>query len=101
MSAAAPVRAEATIPTNAASRRLQRLCRHFAGEVPTTWDPADGRIEFPTGRVRLAAFDGRLVLAVESRDPEKLAELERAMTRQLARFTYRSGLAVDWRPVEG
>lgn len=90
-------RAEASVASASASRHLQQLCKHFAHKLPTTFDPADGRIEFPTGTATLAATDGRLDLTVTAGDAAAAIELAGVLERHLVRFAFRETLAVDWR----
>lgn len=85
------------IPTASASRHLQQLCKHFAHKLPTTFDPARGRIDFPLGPVDLAADDAGLAITVTAEDADRLGELKDVVARHLVRFAFREELAFDWR----
>ena len=88
----------AEVATTSASRYLQQLCKHFAHELPTSFDATAGRIEFPFGPVTLAADGARLTLGIAAEDAAKLAELGDVVARHLVRFAFREELAVVWSP---
>lgn len=93
--------ARAQVPTQAASRYLQQLCKHFGHRVPATFDPAQGRIEFAMGLCTLRAGEGALSLQAEAGDADDLRRLEEVVGSHLERFAFREGLRVDWTPAAG
>ncbi len=92
-------RSVARVETENASRFLKQLCKHFAHKLPTGFDDADGRIDFPIGVVRLAADATGLDLSLESSSEEQRAELEDVVARHLLRFAFREDMAIDWRRI--
>ncbi len=91
-----PFGAQADVPTEAASRYLQQLCKHFAHKLPTTFDATAGRIDFPMGPATLAAGPKTLHLAVACGSAEDLATLKDVVVRHLVRFAFRETLDVVW-----
>lgn len=92
-------RSVARVATENASRFLKQLCKHFAHELPTTFDDADGRIDFPIGVVRLAADVTGLDLSLASATDVERGELEDVVCRHLLRFAFREELVVDWQRI--
>ncbi len=86
----------ATVRTDAGSRYLQQLCKHFAHKLPARFDPQHGRIEFPAGLCTLAAAPDGLTLTVETPDADSLARLTDVVARHLQRFAFREEPAVAW-----
>lgn len=95
------LRSVARVETPNASRHLQQLCKHFAHELPTTFDPADGRIEFPIGEVVLSADAAGLDLSLASETEGDRADLEDVVARHLLRFAFRDELKVNWHRAGG
>lgn len=90
-------RSDCTIPTEAASKYLQQLCKHFAHKIPAEATAEHGSIAFPFGTARLTAADGVLTITVETDDAGRIGELEDVVARHLVRFAFRETLAFDWR----
>lgn len=90
----------ARIETDAASRYLQQLCKHFAHKLPVAHDESAGRISFPMGLCRLAADPAALTLTLSAPSPAEMAQLQDVVIRHLERFAFREQLAVDWRVPE-
>ena len=90
--------AEAHVPTEAASRYLAQLCKHFQHKLPVTLDGARGRIEFQAGVCVLdAALEpGALILRVTAADEAGVAALQDVVARHLVRFAFRETLEVNW-----
>lgn len=86
----------AEVPTEHASRYLQQLCKHWAHKLTVTFDETSGHITFSIGSCTLAAEPGRLVLALEAPDEERLLQLQDVVERHLVRFAFRETLAIDW-----
>ena len=95
------LRSVARVETSNASRHLQQLCKHFAHKVPTRFDRADGRIEFPIGEVVLSADAAGLDLSLACRSASERADLEDVVARHLVRFAFRDELTVDWHRAGG
>lgn len=91
-----PFASAARITTGNGSRYLQQLCKHFAHKLPTTFDPATGRIDFPLGPVRLAADAIGLDLSLGTATADGRATLEDVVSRHLVRFAFRETLEVAW-----
>lgn len=88
------------IATASASRYLQQLCKHFAHEIPVSFDATAGRIDFPMGAVDLAATADHLTITVAPVEAEKLADLEDVVVRHLVRFAFRETLECVWQTVD-
>ena len=100
--------ATANVPTASASRYLQQLCKHWAHNLPVTFNAEEGRIVFPKdarglnfpgdGTVTLRAHETGLEVLVAASAPEQLDGLRGAVASHLDRFAFREApLAFDWR----
>ena len=95
------LRSVARVETPNGSRHLQQLCKHFAHKLPTSFDPADGRIEFPIGEVVLSADAAGLDLSLACPTQDDRATLEDVVARHLLRFAFRDELTVEWHRTGG
>ena len=87
-----------TIETEAASKYLQQLCKHFAHKAPAEFTPERGHIAFPFGTCRLAADSNRLAIECEAPTEFELLRLQVVIDKHLVRFAWREKLeALDWR----
>jgi hypothetical protein len=87
---------EARVPTDAPSRYLAQLCKHFDHKLPVTLAGDRGRIEFSGGVCALEAGDGTLVMRLTAGDEAALARLEDVVARHLLRFAFREKPEVHW-----
>lgn len=85
-----------TIATEHGSRYLQQVCKHFAHEIPVSFDPMAGHIDFPIGAVDLDADARGLTITVTPTDAEQGEALRDVVAHHLVRFAFREELAVDW-----
>lgn len=92
----------ARVATSSPSRYGQQLVSHMARKIQAEWDDATstGRLAFDldgpvVGVVDLACETDTLVMAL-SATKEEQERLEQVVGSHLARFGYRSGLAVSW-----
>ncbi|TGD75984.1 DUF2218 domain-containing protein [Mangrovimicrobium sediminis] len=86
----------ATVTTANSAILLSKLCRHFAHKVPTNLAGAQGIIDFPFGRCRLAADCDRLDLAIDIRTGYEALQAEQVVGEHLLRMSRDEDLAVDW-----
>ena len=95
--AIAGARSTAAVPTAAASRYLQQLCKHFAHKRPVEFDKLSGVIALSAGDCRLKAGDDALTLDLAAADAGSLLRLQETVERHLVRFAFREELRIDWR----
>jgi hypothetical protein len=111
--------AEATVPTERASRYLAQLCSHLhhmsdmrhsdhgagRGDGPARPKPTvehvdhsdtDGSIRFTTGLCTLHATPDTLVVRVETDDEDTLHQLQTGLAQRLEKIGRRDGLTVTW-----
>ena len=85
--------AQATIPTVAASRYLQQLCRHWSHKFAVTFTPQHGTIPFDGTRVcTLDASPEHLALRIEAADDATLERTQGVVIEHLKRFAFREEL---------
>lgn len=88
--------ANATVPTQHASRYLQQLCKHWSHRFTVEFTPEAGSIDFGEGKtVTLEASATALEVRV-STDGD-LANLQRVVEEHLQRFGFREELVFTWR----
>lgn len=86
----------ADVATENASKYLQQLCKHWSHKLVTEFDPAKGRVDFPSGVQLFLEADGSgLHLALEAPE-ESLERMEGVVADHLKRFAFREELAFDW-----
>ena len=89
-------RATADVATENASKYLQQLCKHWAHKMVTEFDPARGRVDFPSGaQLFLEAGSSSLTLQLDA-EPDSLARMEEVVADHLKRFAFREELQFDW-----
>jgi len=88
----------ASVPTEAASRYLQQLCKHWCHKFAVEFTPEQGRIPFDEMRVcLLEASDGVLKLRIEAGDAAALERTQGTVINHLKRFAFREDLGqVAW-----
>lgn len=89
---------ETRIPTAAASKYLQQLCKHWSHKFAVEFTPEKGRVPFAPDRIcDFAATSDTLTLRIEAPDDETLARTERVVIDHLKRFAFREDLGnVQW-----
>ena len=87
----------AHVATQAASRYLQQLCKHFGHKVDVTFDERAGTVLFSIGTCRLAATEDGLVISLDAADADRLQQLRDVVESHLLRFAFRESLIVAWR----
>lgn len=97
----------AIVPTAAASRYMQQLCKHWSHNLAVDCDETRGRVTFPRD-ARGAAWAGDAVVSFEARpdalvctiaasEPGQLEGLKGAVARHVDRFAFREApLPFDW-----
>ena len=86
----------AIIRTEKASRYLQQLCKHFAHKVPSEFDAAAGRVEFPPGLCHMAAEGDTLAIYCQSATMEGLVVMQGIVDNHMQRFAWREDIAIAW-----
>jgi hypothetical protein len=87
----------ADVKTENASRYLQQLCKHWSHKMATEFDPASGRVDFPSGaQLFLAADGGELHLDLTAPE-DALERMEAVVADHLKRFAFREELEFAWR----
>ena len=81
----------AALKTDKASRYLVQLCKHWGHRFPVTFDPAEGRIDLPSGPCLLWAESDALRITLKAAEPESMTRLEDVIESHLARFAFREG----------
>lgn len=77
-----------------ASLNLQKLCKHFAHRLKTSFTAQEGWIAFPGGRsCELLAEGGSLFLRIDGPSLEGAREIADVVARHLSRFAFREALA--------
>lgn len=89
---------QAIIPTAAAGRYLQQLCKHWSHKFAVEFSPEHGVIPFDATRLcTLDASPERLALRIEAADDATLERTERVVIDHLKRFAFREELGeVKW-----
>lgn len=87
----------AIVQTEHASRYLQQLCKHWSHKMTVHFDPAQGRVEFPSGAtLAMKADAAALTLRLESDDAEGLPRLQTVVEDHIKRFAFREKLDFAW-----
>ena len=88
----------ATVPTAAASRYLQQLCKHWSHKFAVEFTPEHGIIPFDaTRRCTLDASETALALRIEAADDATLERMQGVVIDHLKRFAFREDLGeVTW-----
>ena len=90
----------ARVPTNDASRLINRLCKHFSHKIDASWSAGEGRLVFSIGECQLAALPGELSLTCESPTGQELEELGQVVASHLERFAGGEVDTVRWQVQE-
>jgi hypothetical protein len=86
----------ADVKTGHASRYLQQLCKHWSHRMTTEFDPANGRVDFPSGaQLFLDADTSELHLRLTVPD-DSLERMEGVVADHLKRFAFREELELAW-----
>lgn len=94
---------EARVPTAAASRYLQQLCKHWSHKFAVEYTPETGSIPFAADRrCLLAATPDHLVMRVETEDDAALARMQGVVVDHLKRYAFREDLGeITWQRTSG
>lgn len=89
-------RSTVDVATESASRYLQQLCKHWSHKMVTEFDPAKGRVDFPSGaQLFLEADSSALRLKLEAPE-DSIERMEDVVADHLKRFAFREELVFDW-----
>jgi len=87
----------ADVATESASKYLQQLCKHWSHKMVTEFDPARGRVDFPSGaQLFLEADASALHLKLEASE-DSIERMEGVVADHLKRFAFREELVFDWK----
>ena len=92
----------ARVPTQAASRYLQQLCKHWSHKLPTSFTAEEGSVDFSNG-ARLVMRADSETLDVELTVPpgEDVGRMREVVSSHLDRFAFREApLTFSWRSGE-
>lgn len=89
-------RSTADVATESASKYLQQLCKHWSHKMVTEFDPAKGRVDFPSGaQLFLEAKASALHLKLDAPD-DSIERMQGVVADHLKRFAFREELIFDW-----
>lgn len=86
----------AEISTDSGAELINRLCKHWAHELPVENDGKQGRVEFEAGVCLMVADDNQLNVAIEALDEASLDQLESVVDSHLERMSGKEDLAIVW-----
>ena len=90
------VRSTADVATESASKYLQQLCKHWSHKMVTEFDPAKGRVDFPSGaQLFLEADAASLHLKLDAPE-DSIERMQDVVADHLKRFAFREELIFDW-----
>ncbi|RBW63304.1 aldolase/citrate lyase family protein [Ruegeria sp. A3M17] len=83
--------------TEAASKYLQQLCKHWSHKAQVAFDDNQGRVEFPGGnRLTLVAGETSLSLTADTGPRGDLGRWQEVIEAHLVRFAFREDFSIDW-----
>lgn len=86
-----------TAQTDAASKYLKQLCKHWSHKAEVSFDDNQGRVAFPDGdRVTFTATAERLSIEAETGPRGDLARWQKVIEAHLVRFAFREDFRIDW-----
>ncbi|UXU74718.1 MULTISPECIES: DUF2218 domain-containing protein [unclassified Paracoccus (in: a-proteobacteria)] len=89
-------RSTCRVATPHASRYLQQLCKHWAHKFQVSFDPQQGRIELPDGRLlEMTASAAELHLCATAPAAD-MAQFQDIIAKHIAGFGFREQLVFDW-----
>jgi hypothetical protein len=89
------------IPTAAASRYLQQLCKHWSHKFPVEFTPVHGQITLPFGACVLEADQEALTVSLSSADAANLPRFQEVVEEHIKRFAFRETLTFSWADPDG
>lgn len=100
----------ALVPTDAAARYLQQLCKHWSHKLRVEHDEARGIVHFPhdargavwpgDALLTLDALPDALAVRIDATSVDQLEALQRVVAEHLDRFAFREGpLSFPWEVV--
>lgn len=75
---------------------LEKLCRHFARQVPVTLTRTQGRIEFTYGPCRIDVGDKQMQISIEVNDDHQVSTAEKILEEHLLRIASRDQPSIEW-----
>ena len=86
-----------TAKTDAASKYLQQLCKHWSHKAETSFDADKGQVSFPGGdRVDMTASADSLSITATTGPRGDLAQWQQVIEAHLVRFAFREEFKIDW-----
>ena len=89
--------ATTTIATEAASRYIGQLCRHFRHKIETEYTATTGLATFPFGTCNMTATATHLTVDIAADNAESVEKIKGVLIRHLEKFAYKEKLEVEWR----
>ena len=88
---------EALLKTEQGKLYLNKLCRHFAREVPATVIGSQGRIDPPFGLCRIRVMDQHMHLHVDVDSGRDIDKAERIVAEQLSHIARKDKPNLQWK----
>lgn len=85
-----------TIPTDAASSYIGKLCRHFRHKIDAEYTATSGLATFPFGTCTMAATPDQLTFNITAPDSESVEKIKGVLERHLIKFAYKEELVIEW-----
>ncbi|MBS7701128.1 MULTISPECIES: DUF2218 domain-containing protein [unclassified Chelatococcus] len=90
----------ANVPTSAASRYLQQLCKHWSHKFVVTFTPSHGEIVLQLGRCVLDADSVKLSVSLYPEAGTDVQRFKEVVQEHIVRFAFRETLHFDWQDGE-
>ncbi len=88
---------ETLLKTEQGKPYLNKLCRHFARQVPATVIGSQGRIDLPFGLCRIRVTDQHMHFHVDVDNDRDIDKAERIVAEQLSRITRKDNPDLQWK----
>nr|WP_234998908.1 DUF2218 domain-containing protein [Ruegeria sp. AU67] len=83
--------------TEAASKYLQQLCKHWSHKAQVSFDDKHGSVVFPgRNRLTMTAGETSLSLTAETGPRGDLGRWQDVIEAHLVRFAFREDFGIDW-----
>lgn len=88
---------ETLLKTEQGKLYLNKLCRLFARQVPTTVIGLQGRIDFPFGLCRIQVADEHMHFYADVDNDQDIDKVERIIAGQMLRITHKDEPNLQWK----
>jgi len=87
---------ESIMKTKQGKQYLNKLCRHFARQVPTSIIGSQARIELHNGVCRIRVTDQHMYFHIDVENDHEIKKAEQTVTEQLLRITRMDKINLQW-----